>query len=620
MMRAPARLSLAVLIVATLLGGRAMPTAAAPVDAQDVRARLAALSPPPRLLLTRGEEARLRDAIAADPQLRAVWELVRRAADGMLEEPPVTRTLVGRRLLGQSRACLRRMTHLGLAYRLTGEQKYADRGRAEMLAAAAFTDWNPSHFLDVAEMTAALAIGVDWLHEALDEPTRATIRRAIVEKGLTPSLTNDSWARGDNNWNQVCNAGMTLGALVVAGEARDLAVTMVARAIDGVPFAMKGYAPDGAYPEGASYWEYGTSFNVLLIAALQKALGSDFGLLAQPGFDRTAEYRLHVQGPTGLWFNYVDSSLGAGWHVSPAMHFLAAWRNEPGLLHGERHMLRRLVDTPGEVPARNTDRLLPLLLVWHAPGAPEATPASLSYVGRGMTPVALFRSGWDRQATYAGIKGGQASSNHGHMDVGTFVVDMMGERFADDLGMQDYNSLESIGLQIWDRKPDSDRWKVFRLHARSHNVLTVTGTDHVIDGRGDLVSSTPTSARVDLSGVFAGQLANASRELRLREDRGVEVRDDVVATDVGSVVRWQIVTGANVALDGARATLTVGARQAALRIAGLDGVRLQSRPADPPPAAYDAPNPGKTIVWFEVRLKPGERRTWTAELVPLESR
>ena len=144
MMRAPARLSLAVLIVATLLGGRAMPTAAAPVDAQDVRARLAALSPPPRLLLTRGEEARLRDAIAADPQLRAVWELVRRAADGMLEEPPVTRTLVGRRLLGQSRACLRRMTHLGLAYRLTGEQKYADRGRAEMLAAAAFTDWNPS--------------------------------------------------------------------------------------------------------------------------------------------------------------------------------------------------------------------------------------------------------------------------------------------------------------------------------------------------------------------------------------------------------------------------------------------------------------------------------------------
>ena len=358
-----------------------------------------------------------------------------------------------------------------------------------MLAAAAFTDWNPSHFLDVAEMTAALAIGVDWLHDGLDEPTRATIRRAIVEKGLRPSLTNDHWAKGDNNWNQVCNAGMTLGALVVADEARDLAASIVTRAIEGVPFAMKGYAPDGAYPEGASYWEYGTSYNVLLIAALQKALGSDFGLLAQPGFDRTAEYRLHVEGPAGWWFNYVDSGLGGRWRLSPAMQFLAAWRNDPSLLHGERAMMQRLVDQPDVASAGDTDRLLPLVLVWHVPGKPLATPASRSYIGGGMTPVALFRSSWDAQATFAGIKGGQASSPHGHMDVGTFVVDMLGERFVEDLGMQDYNSLESIGLQIWDRQATSDRWKVFRMNARSHNVLVVDGKDHRVDGRGDFVES-----------------------------------------------------------------------------------------------------------------------------------
>ena len=161
---------------------------------------------------------------------------------------------------------------------------------------------------------------------------------------------------------------MTLGALVVADEARDLAASIVTRAIEGVPFAMKGYAPDGAYPEGASYWEYGTSYNVLLVAALQKALGSDFGLLAQPGFDRTAEYRLHVAGPAGWWFNYVDSGLGGRWRLSPAMQFLAAWRNDPSLLHGERAMLQRLVEQPDVASADDTDRLLPLLLVWHVPG------------------------------------------------------------------------------------------------------------------------------------------------------------------------------------------------------------------------------------------------------------
>ena len=606
-----------VVAVSVIVGMGTPASTSAAVEPGDVAARLARLSPPPRLLLKKDGEARLSAAIAGDPQIKAVWDLVRRAADAMLTEPPVTRTLIGRRLLGESRRCLRRMTHLGLAYRMTGDRKYLERGKAEMLAAAAFTDWNPSHFLDVAEMTAALAIGVDWFDAGLDDTTRATVRRAIVEKGLRPSLTNDHWARGDNNWNQVCNTGMTLGALVVADEVPELAASIVTRAIDGVPFAMKGYAPDGAYPEGASYWEYGTTYNVLLIAALQQALGSDFGLLAQPGFDRTAEYRLHVAGPAGWWFNYVDSGLGGRWRLSPAMQFLAAWRNDPSLLQGERAMLQQLVQDPGVASARDTDRLLPLLLVWHSPGKGDATPASRSFLGGGMTPVAFFRSSWEPQATFAGIKGGQASSPHGHMDVGTFVVDMLGERFVEDLGMQDYNSLESIGLQIWDRQATSDRWKVFRLNARSHNVLTVDGKDHDVDGRGDFVASSPSSVRLDMAGVYAGQLAKASRELRLRDDRGVEVRDEVTGRESASVVRWQIVTGATVTVAAERATLTVGGRQVQLRIAGLGGVVLRTRPVDPPPANYDAANPGKSFVWFEVPLEPGEHRAWTAEFMPM---
>ena len=66
-----------------------------------------------------------------------------------------------------------------------------------MLAAARFNDWNPSHFLDVGEMTFALAIGYDWLFDQLDEPSRKEIRTAIVEKGLKiPFETKfNSWVR-----------------------------------------------------------------------------------------------------------------------------------------------------------------------------------------------------------------------------------------------------------------------------------------------------------------------------------------------------------------------------------------------------------------------------------------
>lgn len=588
-------------------------TSATTVDVNEIQSRLQKLAPAPQLLLGRGEETKLRDEIAADPQIKAVWDLIRRSADAMLSEPPVQRTLVGRRLLDESRTCLRRMTHLGMAYRLTGEQRYADRAKAEMLAAAAFADWNPSHFLDVAEMTAALAIGVDWMHDGLDEPTRVLIRKAIVEKGLKPSLTDPYWAKGENNWNQVCNAGMVLGALAVADEQRELAAGIIARAIDGLPYAAKGYAPDGAYPEGPMYWDYGTTFHVLLIAALQKSLGSDFGLLKQPGFERTGDYFVHVAGPTGLFFNYADAGQGGRFNPSPAMYYLAAWRNDPGLLYREREMLARLVEKPDAISPKASDRLLPLLLVWYKADMPQARPAALSYVGGGISPVALFRSSWDQQATFAGIKGGQASSPHGHMDVGTFVLDMMGSRFVEDLGMQDYNSLETIGMQIWDRKAEADRWKVFRISARSHNVLMVNDQAPNVDGRGEVVSSTATSAKVDLSGVYARQLARASRELRLRDDQSVAVTDEVQATNAGGLLRWAIITSAEVAIDKEGATLTRNGKQVRLRITETDDIVLQSRPADPPPAAYDARNPGKTVVWFEVNLKADERRTWTAE-------
>jgi hypothetical protein len=74
---------------------------------------------------------------------------------------------------------------------------------------------------------------------------------------------------------------------------------------------MKAYAPDGAYPEGPMYWEYGTTSNVLLLAVLEHALGGDFGLARHPGFLATPGYFLHAFGPGGLPFNYSDCGTGA---------------------------------------------------------------------------------------------------------------------------------------------------------------------------------------------------------------------------------------------------------------------------------------------------------------------
>ena len=326
-----------------------------------------------------------------------------------------------------------------MAHALTSDARYARRAEKELLAASEFRDWNPSHFLDVAEMTAALGIGYDWLYNSLPEKSRSTIRSAIVDKGLKPSIPGGWWTTTYNNWNQVCNGGLAIGAIAVMDQEPELAATIIERTVRNLPHAMKEYAPDGAYPEGPSYWRYGTTYNVLILAALESAFGTDFKLSKTDGFLECSDYFIQSLGPSGLHFNYSDGRPGA--RFSPTLRWFSRKRNRPHLLRTDTVMLR---DYLAIAESDSINYSLPLLLLW-SPKKTEntATPAT-HWNGRGKTPVSFHRSSWsDPDATFFGIKGGSPSTNHGHMDIGSFVLDMLGERWAHDLGLQSYHDLES---------------------------------------------------------------------------------------------------------------------------------------------------------------------------------
>lgn len=232
--------------------------------------------------------------------------------------PPVELIKIGRRLLDKSREALRRLFLLSYAARLTGDARYARRAESEMLAIADFSDWNPSHFLDVAEMTMGMAIGYDWLYDKLPDGSRARIRNAIVSKGLEPSRdsTVNGWLRVSNNWNQVCNVGITFGALAVYESDPTGSRFLIDRAIASVVLPMEDYAPDGAYPEDYGYWDYGTSFNVMLLGALERERGGlngvSFPCIASPcrsGFPLSA--------PAAGFDDSVSSPAAAHAPVSP---------------------------------------------------------------------------------------------------------------------------------------------------------------------------------------------------------------------------------------------------------------------------------------------------------------
>jgi len=85
-----------------------------------------------------------------------------------------------------------------------------------------------------------------------------------------------------------------LRALALIEDDPAWAVEVAARALAGVPCAMKVYVPDGTYPEGPGYGNYGTLFTVVLIELLQTAQGTDGGLTQREGFLRTGDFILQM--------------------------------------------------------------------------------------------------------------------------------------------------------------------------------------------------------------------------------------------------------------------------------------------------------------------------------------
>jgi Heparinase II/III-like protein len=138
----------------------------------------------------------------------------------------------------------------------------------------------------------------------------------------------------------------------------------------------------------------------------------------------------------------------------------------------------------------------------------------------------------------------QAVPPERHLDLGSFVFDAAGIRWAADLGPDDY-ALPGYS----DSGEEGERWKYFRLSNHSHSTLVLNGHRQnplatTVICRKNL--SLPTCfAIADLSGAYAGDAQSAHRRIALLDTR---------------LLRWQMMTDANNALHGGKAVLTKNGR------------------------------------------------------------
>ncbi len=585
----PAILAAAAAVLVVFSVGAAAGVTPAGPTAQEIAAKFKPAHP--RLLANAKKFEDLKAQVAADANLKAWYELVRKSADRILtEEPSKYEIPDGLRLLATSRRVVDRTYALALVYHLSGDRRYADRAWKELEAAAAFKDWNPKHFLDVAEMTHAFAIGYDWLYNVWTPEQRATLREAIITHGLEPAMVcyKDPkvgwWCRCNHNWNQVCNGGIGMGALAIADEKPDLAAEILSHVIADLPLAMTQYAPDGAWGEGPGYWQYATSYNVTILAALQSALGDDWSLSKIEGFSQAGLFPIYASGPLGRTFNYADA--GDGPISAPEMWWLATQFNQP-------HYALFRSETVGKRPA-------PQDILWYANMGlgKSLLPLPLNKYFRG-AEVAMLRTAWAKDATFVAFKGGDNKDNHSHLDLGTFVLDALGQRFAVNLGGDDYNLPDYFGKQ---------RWTYYRLRAEGHNTLVINpGADPDQDPKAAAKiikfqdGPEKSFGVVDLT---AGYATSASRVLRgisleHKNDQDIVMVQDEVTLKAPGEIWWFMHTPAEIQVgeSGRFAMLTLGKARLELHLIYpqdpkikfevMDAAPLPGSPHPPKQAAND---------------------------------
>lgn len=548
--------------------------------------RLAA-TPNPRLRFTAAEDplAALRDASRLDPARAAVRARILKDADADLAATPPKFVRNGRRLGSRVPA-----KNLAAAWRITGERKYAERALANLRVGGTWPDWSPGHYLGTAQVASEYAHAYDWIAETLSEEERQEVFAIVKRQALSPIGFFSWWRYTDENWAQVCYEGVAAVAIAFYDRFPREADAWLREAASHVVKAVRPYAPHGAYPEGPGYWEYGTDAFTRMLEEFSSGLGTDVGLSSLEGFSETADYMRAVEGAGGLVFNYSDCG-ALRRRAAPVYARLAVRAGRRDLALPELAAWK-----DGTCGADS----LEMLLTRGFPGSLKdegGRTLALDWYSGGRTPVATLRTSLDAQAAFVGVKGGSARANHAHMDIGSFVYDVAGERWALDLGNQNYASLEkALGGRnaLWDMSQGSKRWSVFRLGSESHNVVTANGERQRVGAFAEVLSDGEGRAKLDLTEVFGrGVCTRAERTFALDRTSGaLTVEDRFEGVKKGTRLDWAFLTDAKAVAEGGVLRLEKNGKRVLVTAAEPVGATWRIEDVSRPKAAYDVPNPG----------------------------
>lgn len=502
----------------------------------------------------------------SDEYEKAHYDYIIKNADALLNKDafPVSEYVLDEEdsILPVSRECINRIVILSFSYNVTGEEKYALRALEELEAVCSFPDWCNSHFLATAEMALAVSIGYDWLYDYLTDEQKITLREKTWEYAINPALSKNylknwfTWSK--NNWNSICYSGVGIAAMAFYEKDSYKAAEFLNMCYKNMPIAFDSFTPDGVYAEGPGYCQSGMNAIVYFLSSSFNLFGTDFGLTEIDGVKQLGFFPLYITGSAGV-FNFGDNKNRKCY--SPALLWYADKYISPELAEYQKN------DVPGvfspdlsENTERNgTGKDSVLSLLWLGENNntdAKAQSIALSRLLRSDSgqDIAVLTSGFnDKNAVYAAIKGGYNYINHGDLDIGTFVFDSQGVRWAEELGPGSYDAPGYfMGL------PFGGRWNNYCKRAEGQNTLVInpdsTKEDQYALGKAEVISFEETAdggtVIINMTDAYKmNGVKSAVREFSLCDNKTALEITDTVECRRESEIYWFMHTKADISIS-----------------------------------------------------------------------
>ena len=250
----------------------------------------------------------------------------------------------------------------------------------------------------------------------------------------------------------------------------DLLYAIIAKSINLQAEFFINKLEGGGYPEGLSYYRYGMSFTNYFISSLYNLSETDFDIMNINALYDSLLYPVYLESGSDKIFNYGDVPEASN-NINNVSNTRMIWMANYYISKNGKN---------NEEKAENAYLLYNLEakynwnlynMIWYkteyGEEAKKYSSNKKDFLFNNIGVAVLNKNFKEKNNDiYIASKGGKVQQSHGDLDLGSFVLDALGERWIEDFGLESYTAQNINNTRY-------GRWNYYKKRAEGHSTLVI---------------------------------------------------------------------------------------------------------------------------------------------------